>query len=173
MYFLFNEPITMLSVNYFLFNNINKNEFDQTINKIKKPIQNNLNHKVLTSINSYNSNYKYVISGNIHNIISNVVNDFNMIAYGTILDLDKITNKYTGKTNFICLGKNKTIILDKILFDLKKIGKTREKINLIVYGDSYNDYYILKKANIRYIVGSDKTLIDALKKDNLEYLQII
>jgi hypothetical protein len=164
IYILFDESKCLKSINYFLFFNTKKQNIISTIYLIKYYIIKNLNTKVLDSIRSYNSNYKYIISGNFEEIVNIALEQYDFNVYGSSLSIDN--NIYTGFTTFICLGKNKQIILDKIISHQEEIGKTKKQINLIVYGDSINDYYLLKKANIRYVVGSNSELINVLNKKN-------
>jgi phosphoserine phosphatase len=171
MYILFDESKCLKSINYFLFFNTKKQNIISTIYLIKYYIIKNLNTKVLDSIRSYNSNYKYIISGNFEEIVNIALEQYDFNVYGSSLSIDN--NIYTGFTTFICLGKNKQIILDKIISHQEEIGKTKKQINLIVYGDSINDYYLLKKANIRYVVGSNSELINVLNKKKLRFNQII
>ena len=170
IYLLFGEYICLQFVNYYVFSGININDCNQTIKSISHIINNNLNEKVLESIDKYESQHKYIITGNYKNIIKYALLKYKFNVYGSTLKINKKTNTYTGFTDFVCLGENKLIALNQIL---TKLGKQRCQLNLIAYGDSYNDFFILKAANIRYVVGSDQKLLNALDAKELCYEQIL
>ncbi len=173
IYILVGEYVCLTIINYYLFVGIDRSNLLSTINLIKDLFINNLNIKVLDSIKSYNSNFKYIITGNSNDIIKIVLKDYDFFVFGSLLNYNKKNKKYTGFSDFLCLGKNKKIIIDHIIANQQKLGKTRKQINLIAYGDSINDYYMLKSADIRYVVGYNKKLINLLNKNNLEFNQII
>ncbi len=167
-------------MNKCLFFRVKKTDSDDTINKIKEYIEENLNDKVLESINTYsntnsntNSTNKYIITGNFEDLVKASLKEYGFKVYGSELEIDPYTKRFTGSTEFVCLGKNKSIILDQILSEIDRDQINKKQINLIVYGDSLNDYHMFKKADIRYVVGSDSKLIDALNKENLKFTQII
>jgi hypothetical protein len=173
IYIFFSEYTCLTIINYYLFVGIDRSNLLSTIYLIKNLLINNLNPKVLDSIKSYNSNLKYIITGNNHDIVEVVLKDYDFVVSGSLLNYNKKNKKYTGFSDFLCLGKNKKIIIDHIINNQKKLGKTRKQIKLIAYGDSMNDYYMLKSADIRYVVGSDQTLINSLKKDKLKFNQLL
>jgi phosphoserine phosphatase len=130
-----------------------------------------LNKKVLKSMEQYSTEHKYIITGNIGSVIGQIMDPFGFKTYGSVLNINENTNRYSGYTDYICMNKKKLKKIKLIQDDFKnkKIKLIQDdfknkKIKLIAYGDSMNDFYMLSEANVSYVVGSNHKLIDALSK---------
>lgn len=163
---VFNCKYACYVSNYIIFNNLNINQIDQTVKKIKPKIIKKLNTPVLTLINSYNTLHKYIISGNSFYIIDLISKELNCTAYGSMMEFKD--NTCTGKTKHFYNGHGKLAIINNILKE-----KNITNPNIIIFGNDENDYEMLQMGNVNYIINPSSKLLLKLKNVNLKYNKII
>lgn len=150
--------------NYIVFKGINLNQINSTVNKIKPTIIKNLNTPVIKLINNYNTPYKYIISGNSLYLLDLIGKELNFVVYGSKMEFNG--DICTGKTTCVYLNYHKVETINNIL---KKNNITNP--NIIIFGNDMNDYEMLKKGNINYVINPSSKFLTKL--NNLKYNKII
>ena len=136
IFYLFGgDEFSLRFLNFCLFYNVLKTDLSETVDSIKHMILIGLNKKVLKSMNRYNTTHKYIITGNIGSVIGQIMAPFGFKTYGSVLNINENTNRYSGYTDHICMNEKK---LDKIKLILFIVNIKRDLYQQII--NEFNDF---------------------------------
>jgi phosphoserine phosphatase len=161
---VFNKELSYKILIYILLYRLKQDTVNNIIyDDLKKKLLKSINKKVLEDLEGKKV---YIISGNLLIVINSICKDLNFKSYGT--NINTKNNRISKKILDIPIGFNKLEYVNKII---EKYKKKNIKIETWGYGNSFNDYWMLKNLDHIVLVKPSSKILKKL--DNYNNIKII